>query len=105
MVTELDAACFEDLGEAAVYTPPGGGDPVTTRAILDEPTEPPFPRELPRSAFRERLTSVWLPQALAAGKDGTLVISGYASGARTFVLVSLQQQDGDRAQWAVRGTG
>lgn len=110
-ITELQADCFTELGEAAVYTPGGGGTAVPIRAILDEPNEPPFSRDLPRSPFRERITSVWLPRVDAVGapfspaKDATVVMTTSHGVVRTVVLVSLQQEDPDRAQWKVREGG
>lgn len=109
LVTDLQDSCFDELGESSTYTPPGVGmDTVACRAMLDEPNEPPFPRDLPRSAFRERITSVWMPRvdadgaALSPAKDGVLVITTSHGVVRSVILVSLQQQDPDRTQWAVR---
>lgn len=105
---DVQAACFTGLGEAAVCTPSGGGAAQNIRAILDEPTEPPFPRELPRSAFRERVLSIWLPRvdndgaAFSPAKDATVAMTTDAGVQRTVKLISLQTQEPDRALWSCR---
>ncbi len=111
-VTDMTAALFDELGESAVYTSPSSpASSVSLRAMLDEPNEAPFPRELSRSAFRERITSVWLPRVDADGspftpeKDGTVVITTGQGLVRTLTLVSQQHQDPDRTQWKVREAG
>lgn len=111
LVTEMNGVCFSDagLGEAATYTAPTeGAVAVNVRAVLDEPNENPFPRELPRSAFRERVLSAWIERvdvngnALSLAKDGVLVLTTSHGVVRTVKLVSPQETDPDRVRWAVR---
>lgn len=112
LVSEMTDVCFSDagVGEAATYTAPTDGATATgVRAVLDEPNESPFPgRELPRSAFKERVLTAWIWRVDTSGnpvapiKDGVLVITTSAGVVRTVKLVSPQEQDPDRAQWAVR---
>lgn len=111
LVTEMNGVCFSDagVGEAATYTAPTeGAVAVGVRAVLDEPNENPFPRELPRSAFKERITSAWIERLDITGvpvslaKDGVLVATTTHGVVRTVKLVSPQETDPDRVRWAVR---
>lgn len=110
LVSDLTDVCFSDagVGEAATYTAPTeDAVAVDVRAVLDEPTEAPFPRELPRSAYRERLTSLWLPRVtelgvpLSPAKNGVVVMTTSHGVVRTLKLVSEQEADPDRTQWSV----
>lgn len=111
LVSEMTDVCFSDagVGEAATYTAPTeGAVAVNVRAVIDEPTENPFSRELPRSAFRERSTSVWIWRTDTAGNPvtvaarGVLVITTSHGVVRTVELVSPLATDPDRVQWNVR---
>lgn len=110
LVSDMTDVCFSDagIGEAATYTAPTeGAVAVGVRAVLDEPNEAPFPRELPRSAYRERITSLWLPRvtetgaALSPAKNGVVVMTTTHGVVRTLRLVSEQASDPDRTQWKV----
>ena len=110
-MSDVQATCFDLLGEAAVYTSAGGGTAVQIRAEIDEPNEQPFPRDIPRSAFRERGMSVWLPRVdndgavFSPAKGGTVALLDEAGNvARTVELVSLQAQDPHHSLWACRET-
>lgn len=111
-MTDVQAACFTQLGEAAAYTPSGGGASTPILAIIDEPTEAPFPRDVPRSAFRERSLSIWLPRfdengaAFSPAKDGTVAqLDDAGATVRTITLVSVQASEPDRVLWACREAG
>lgn len=112
LVSDMTDVCFSDagVGEAATYTAPTVGAVTVegVRAVLDEPNESPFPRELPRSGFKERITSVWIWRKTTAGdavvpaKDGVLVITTSHGVVSTLKLVGQESQDPDRVQWNVR---
>lgn len=112
LVTDMTSVLFSDagVGEAATYTAPTTGAVAVegVRAVLDEPNEAPFPRELSRSGFKERITSVWIWRKTTAGaavvpaKEGVLVITTSHGVESTLKLVSQEAQDPDRVQWNVR---
>lgn len=111
LVSNMTDILFSDagFGEAATYTGPApGAVAVNVRAVLDEPTEQPFPRDGIRSQVRERDLSAWLPrqddqgEPVTYAKDGLLVITTSHGVVRTVRLVSVQESDPDRVQWAVR---
>lgn len=109
-VSELTRVCFSDagLGEAATYTPPGGGTVQNIRAVVDEPNEAPFARDTSRSAYHERQLSLWISlldaddAVVSPAKGGTVVVSTSHGVVRTFTLVSSPMQDPDREQWNVK---
>lgn len=110
LVTEMNGVCFSDagLGEAATYTAPTeGAVAVAVRAVLDEPTEDPFPRALSRSQFKESVLSAWIERRGVDGtlvefvRSGTLVITTSHGVVRTVTLVSPKDAEPDRVRWAV----
>lgn len=111
LVSDMTGVLFSDagFGETATYTAPvEGAVAKDVRVVLDEPNENPFPRESVRSNFKERVLSAWLWRLDAVGSSvtfatgGRLVITTSAGVVRTVDLVSPQDADPDRVQWAVR---
>ncbi len=105
LTTDMTEVCFQDLGERALYTAPSvGAVAVACLAVVDEPNEDPFARQIPGAKFTERKTTLWLfrSEVPAAIKDGTVVVTTSHGVVRSFVLTSLMFTDPDRTQWAVR---
>lgn len=107
LVSEMTGSCFRGLGEASVYTPPGeGGTPRNVLVTIEEPNEEPFAKGVPRSMYRERLTSLWIQKldqtgvAVLPAKGGTVVVTTSHGVVRSFELTSLQEADPDRVRWA-----